>query len=653
MDFKVIITINDKNANLYRALFTKAYQALEQAGKLKDEFKNEEGRFLNLDDYFAHMSDLLALDIVYMMLPLDEASFTINANTRVIATPKIVTLQNDQIAETVVFTIDRFFDYMDLNNATIYVQWTLPSGKEGATEIEMKDILTEPGKIRFGWPLDSEVTSEIGQVKYSIRFWNKGVFKEEDGDVEKVVYSFNTLTSSLTISPSLQPEINPDVDINAPVKSSLFSKAIRNSQSTSYPIPLSPTFGEPGLDLPLCASLEENALTLKAQAVVGDTGTISYEWYYKPAENITVEGKSFSNEVFYPYNEDSENGINGFSVFGGVVNNNAFEEVIFEEGQTELLSNEVYYTLNEEVTPYAYEVYTGTSVPTNGTKLYQRFTTYTIPLGDVKVSGEYIVKAVNRISASNVNVSNPESSSVCCLVSPADIEIITNLEENVLLSASGEDTLLKISIKAPKDENTVIGYDWKKNILASDVASEDWNSLETQNGTYAYVNEPGWYSVNVTSTLNREEKSAVSNVCKVTYEPKLPAMEYSEDAKSKIEEGDTIPTYGGITALLEVVHPYGVFANEEDYITYGSTYSNQLFSEQLEYVWAVKLDGVERVLTQDDINSGLINELGKNTIQFNTETGNVLYEVICYVSNILNGKKITSDRTNSLVFYVK
>ena len=166
----MIITITEKNAGLYNALFAKAYQELEAINKLKPEVVNTERRFLSLDDYFAHMADLLALNPTYMMLPIDEAAFTINANTRAISTPKVVTLQNDQIAETLMFTVDRYFDYMDLYNARVFVQWTLPSGKEGATEIELKDITTIPGKIRFGWPLDSDVTSEIGTVRYSVRF---------------------------------------------------------------------------------------------------------------------------------------------------------------------------------------------------------------------------------------------------------------------------------------------------------------------------------------------------------------------------------------------------------------------------------------------------------------------------------------------------
>lgn len=116
----MIITITEKNAHLYNALFAKAYQELKSRNLLKIE-ENDEGRFLSLDDYFAHMADLLTINNTYMMLPLDESPFTINANTRSITAPKIVALQNDQIAEVLTFTIDRYFDYMDLNNATIYV----------------------------------------------------------------------------------------------------------------------------------------------------------------------------------------------------------------------------------------------------------------------------------------------------------------------------------------------------------------------------------------------------------------------------------------------------------------------------------------------------------------------------------------------------
>ena len=310
----MIITITEKNAGLYNALFAKAYQALDKAGKLKVE--HEEGRFLSLDEYFSHMADLLVLDPAYMMLPIDETPFAINADTRVITTPRIVVLQNDQIAETVVFTIDRYFDYMDLYNANAYVQWTLPDGTEGATEIEFRDIETIPGKIRFGWPLDSDVTSQVGQVKFSVRFWQRDTMKENGVDVEKVVYSFNTLTSSLTVSPSLQVKVNDAAMVNTPVAANLFKRAIMNSQLTGEgtPLPLAPTFAEPGLNLPDSASLKDNELTLKAQAIVGDTGSIGYEWYYKPATTETINGHEFIAGVEYPF-KDTTNA-DGETVYG-------------------------------------------------------------------------------------------------------------------------------------------------------------------------------------------------------------------------------------------------------------------------------------------------------------------------------------------------
>jgi hypothetical protein len=74
----------------------------------------------------------------------------------------------------------------------------LPDGKVGASLVELRD-LSIPGKIRFGWPLDNEITSQAGAVQFSVRFWN---IEKIDG-IDTVVYSFNTQTSTLTITKSL------------------------------------------------------------------------------------------------------------------------------------------------------------------------------------------------------------------------------------------------------------------------------------------------------------------------------------------------------------------------------------------------------------------------------------------------------------------
>ena len=267
----MIITINEKNSAQYNALFAKAYQHLLEKGLLRAPFRPEDGykggRFQNIQDYFTHMEELSILDDRYVMLPLDDESespFKINANTRNISTPKITVLQDDQNAEIIIFEIDRYFDYKDLNETSIWVQWTAPgpngSMREGASEIELRD-LSIPNKMRLGWFVDSDITAYPGTVKYSVRFWNQ----ENINGTDTVVYSFNTVTSSFTVTPSLQ-RLNVDVDVNAPIRDSIFRKAIKNSQivTEGVALPLTPSFSTPGKELEPTASLKDNALTFEA-----------------------------------------------------------------------------------------------------------------------------------------------------------------------------------------------------------------------------------------------------------------------------------------------------------------------------------------------------------------------------------------------------
>jgi len=65
-------------------------------------------------------------------LPLDEAVLAINADTRIITIPSSfarygVGVQGDNTAEILYFTIDRFFDNVDLgnNNIEIAIQWEI------------------------------------------------------------------------------------------------------------------------------------------------------------------------------------------------------------------------------------------------------------------------------------------------------------------------------------------------------------------------------------------------------------------------------------------------------------------------------------------------------------------------------------------------
>lgn len=591
------------------------------------------------------------------MLPLEETPFAINANTRTISNPKITIVQNDQNAEVIMFTIDRYFDYKDLDRALIYVQWTLPDGvTEGATAVEMKD-LSIPGKIRFGWPLDSEITSQPGNVKFSVRFWNSGRIKDENG-VEKdaVVYSLNTLTSTLYINAALQPELNDGTQVNAPISDGYFKKAIINSQLTGegIAVPLNPRFDDPGLNLyqheSLSAVLDEEqkptyvdgkpveTLTLKAQAITSDTGTITYEWWYKPAEDS--EDGTFNSSTWYAFNDSVDedgNTIKGFRHYGGVVDNEVYEEANTSNG---LVMNEKYYMVKND----EYVAYDGsTPVP----QLYERFTTYTVPSdANVHVTGQYQVKATNTISP---NVSTAVGSRVCELVSPDEVVFMPNgnLQPRAIFEVDADKNIkpLDLSVKVVADDSvaTKRSFTWSKYISNKDGAIAE-NSETITSGTYQVVT-PGWYQVVINSTLNRETKTATSVKCKVTAMPTIPTMDYTAAAKALIPSGKTIPYYTEDKAELEVVLGDIVPAAYNGY-------DEELFSENINYVWGFQKDNESfRYLTEKDVESGFVSELGKSKLIVNSP-GNDGYTFYCIVTNTLNNKTVECAREEALAFYI-
>jgi hypothetical protein len=151
---------------------------------------------------------------IFTKLPLDEAHFEINLNTRAINIPAEfkkngIGVQGDDLAEVVYFMTDRYFDAMDLNNTEIYIEWETPKGANGPvksvseTYLKLIDDENYPGKIIFGWAISDAITKESGVLKFAVRFvkWN---------DEKKIVYSFNTLTAQVTIHPNLGLDLEND-----------------------------------------------------------------------------------------------------------------------------------------------------------------------------------------------------------------------------------------------------------------------------------------------------------------------------------------------------------------------------------------------------------------------------------------------------------
>jgi hypothetical protein len=166
-------------------LLEKAYKTLlaYEEGAVLTEQEKANGGFLSLDGYYAHMRDLVMLDANYLMLPSDEEPLVIDANSRTIKVPtntfgKCAGVVGDSMCEIATFLIDRYFDYVDLATTKICVNWVLkPTDKNGEvlrgiSYIDLVDLETEPGKLRFGWPMTSAMTKVEGTLNFAVTFFS-------------------------------------------------------------------------------------------------------------------------------------------------------------------------------------------------------------------------------------------------------------------------------------------------------------------------------------------------------------------------------------------------------------------------------------------------------------------------------------------------
>ena len=103
--------------------YQKLYEDINKAS-------NGEIQIDNLESFFGNIQEISKLDEKFLRLPLDEPLFEIDADSRKITVPSNfatngLSVQGDHLAETVFFSIDRYFDYKDLNTCNIRINWKI------------------------------------------------------------------------------------------------------------------------------------------------------------------------------------------------------------------------------------------------------------------------------------------------------------------------------------------------------------------------------------------------------------------------------------------------------------------------------------------------------------------------------------------------
>lgn len=534
------------------------------------------GTFTSLEEYYTRIGDLTRLhaDQVgasednegyskyskFLMLPMDEIHgsnvLVIDPNSRAITIPASfsrngVSVTGDELAETLLFEIDRFFDITDLVTTDIYVQWTNPAGQEGASKITMVDYNSKPGKLLFGWPLTSKVTVENanqtnGQLKFAVRF-----FKRDPGG--KIYYSFNTLPATVTIKQALYTDWNDTIEIDDPAQE--LKLAIENGPASDGPEPQVPVFFT---DLHEVRYLNEGDLDqykesteLEVRVGTTDSGVRDYYWYFKPRyieDNKVVE--SDTKDFFQA-------------------------ETYVKTNDTVAVTGKKYY---QDMGEGAFMPYDPTSDNFDISLAYEPNSVYLVEWAKGKhVTGNYWVEARNRVGKRIAKAESKTTLIPCpeSIVYAEDGRLVTDMFLEYGETPEGGEASLgekSIRVKAvatPAACNIVYKWDYtdEYNGVMSEFMRVDSEGVEIEPASTSAVletNKPGWYRVTATASLNKEDMYVVSeNTCRVLAPIKKPVVTPAAGGEA-ISYDVTLNTPINISVSVEALAPH----TETDGITY-------------------------------------------------------------------------------------
>lgn len=153
-------------------------------------------------------------------MPIDEPTFNIVDNTsngrRIIEVPKEfssgISVQGDETAEILFFSIDRYYDATDLwtPDMKFVIQWKTAT-KNGVTKAfvnrDSRAFIDDNGKLYFGWPISSEITEEAGEVTFSVRIFQFGQGNLDENNRPKLAFGLNTQVAKVKINPSIDFKI--------------------------------------------------------------------------------------------------------------------------------------------------------------------------------------------------------------------------------------------------------------------------------------------------------------------------------------------------------------------------------------------------------------------------------------------------------------
>lgn len=299
----MITQITSATKDEYTRLFAEATDFLNRDDVAVDSdiWTKNKSKINSLASYYFQLQNILKEENAekgiekFLVLPLDEPIFEINANNRTINIPTEfrqngIGALGDKGAEILYFSINRYFDAMDFgsNDVQIYVQWENADGEKKISGIFNKDTSSDPNHIYFGWEIDDQITKSAGAIKFSIRIL---VLNPEDQ--KTIIYNFNTLTATVGINSTLHYDFDYSaVEKSAEVASRIRKRIVKSPGVTSYKL-TPPTFIEPEQNIVIdlvkqsdgtySADLTALAASIEDQTVISEA--VQYFWFQVDDEN--------------------------------------------------------------------------------------------------------------------------------------------------------------------------------------------------------------------------------------------------------------------------------------------------------------------------------------------------------------------------------
>lgn len=308
-----------------------------------------DGKINSLEDYFSVLKTLsLSFDTNYQILPIDEPTFGIDLNTRSIQFPKgnyVYAVVGDDLAETIYFKTDRYFDNVDLNDMTIAI--IVNTGeKKYLIPTNVRDITSDPGKIIFGWPISKEITENSTTLEFAVRFYT---FNEK----QELAYNLSTQTNKLIVKPGLNYKTNEVNDLST--VSNRVANLLKNYNKLGTAAVLPPEFyycsyGFESGQANLGGEKEgEKKLELFAGAETTED-TLLYSW--KRSDTIdgtydTVLGET-SDTNYYELQGVTEDDIKLYPIFYTEENGIYTEAILYSAGDVD--PDETYYRKGKSYT---------------------------------------------------------------------------------------------------------------------------------------------------------------------------------------------------------------------------------------------------------------------------------------------------------------